>query len=270
MGIVSSALPMVGEFLQEALSCLFFSIIAGMVYGSTDLYFAVALGLAAAILVTAEKAHLNPVISIAVSLCDATFGWANLFIRILAQFLGHILGGLFAVDGLRDQVLDFGVHFTATKTLIFELIFTAMLVIVVLRTRSGVLGGFLHGLTYLVAIIAGGPVYIGQCLLNPALAIGLMIGSASFNSTATDEGNLWFFLAGPFIGALLGVVFYQLTSSMTGDDGNETESSSEDTTEPVKRISTTVTQMVNTGRPVPPRPNPGYGQPQPPYRGNQY
>jgi hypothetical protein len=145
-----------------------------------------------------------------------------------------------------------------------------LLVIIVLRTRSGVLGGFTHGLTYLVAILAGVTIYNGHALLNPALAIGLIIGSSSFSSSLTDESNLWFFIAGPFIGALLGVVFFQLTSSMTGDDGNDTESesSSDDTTEPPKRISTTVTQMV--GRPVPqPRPNPGYGNQQP-YRGNQY
>merc|ERR550532_2935620 len=92
---------------------------------------AVVCGLAVIFLHQSERAHLNPVISIAVALCDIDFGWVNLFLRVLAQFLGAILGGLLAIDGWKNMVLQFGIN-TSTSTgyrsMLFEIVFTCLLV----------------------------------------------------------------------------------------------------------------------------------------------
>merc|ERR550532_3907395 len=117
---------------------------------------AVVCGLAVVFLHQSEKAHLNPVVSIAVALCDIDFGWVNLFLRILAQVLGGILGGLLAIDGWKNQVLQFGVNSatsTGYRSMLFEVVFAALLVLVFLRSRGKtVLAPVVHGLAYLVGI----------------------------------------------------------------------------------------------------------------------
>jgi len=252
-GLTQSAVArsLLAEFLCETVATFFFTIIVGLSYGA-GVDAAVAAGLAVIFLHQSEKAHLNPVVSIAVALCDIDFGWVNLFLRILAQILGGILGGLLAVDGWRKAVLQFQVGGTSTgyRSLLFEIVFAALLVLVFLRSRGKtVLAPVVHGLVYLVgfAVSFMGNLFLtGSALLNPALAIGLVIGSASF-STATDEGDIWLFIVGPFIGCLIGVVFYQLTSSLDDEWEEETIQTTEE------QIRTTVIE----DRPA--QPNPGYG-----------
>merc|ERR1719326_150567 len=115
MGLMNSSVAreLLAEFLCEAVATFFFTIVAGMCYGTTA-DAAVTIGLAVIFLHQSEKAHLNPVVSIAVALCDINFGWVNLFLRILAQLLGGILGGLLAIDGWRKAVLSFRVGGAST------------------------------------------------------------------------------------------------------------------------------------------------------------
>jgi len=248
------ARSLLAEFLCETVATFFFTIVAGMAYG-TGPDSAITIGLAVIFLHQSEKAHLNPVVSIAVALCDIEFGWVNLFLRILAQFLGGILGGLLAIDGWRRVVLQFQVSATSTgyRALVFEILFAALLVCVFLRSRGKtVLAPVVHGLVYLVGIACSilGALYLtGSALLNPALAVGLVIGAASFSS-AVDEGDIWLFIVGPFIGCLLGVCFYQLTTALDDEWEEETIQTTEEA------IRTTVYENV-------PKPNPGYGQPAP-------
>jgi len=266
MGMMQSAVArsLLAEFLCEAVATFFFTIVAGMTFGG-GFESAVTIGLAVVFLHQSEKAHLNPVVSIAVALCDLDFGWVNLFLRILAQILGGILGGLLSVDGWRKRMLRFevGSQSTGYRSLLFELLFSALLVLVFLRSRGKtVLAPVVHGLVYLVALTAssvGNIFYPGSSLLNPALAIGLVIGSSSYTK-ATKEGDIWLYIVGPFIGALLGVCFYQLTSALDEEWEEET-------------IQTTEEQIVTTVVEQKPMPgyggnNPGYGKPNPGYGGN--
>jgi len=255
MGMMQSAVArsLLAEFLCESVATFFFTIIAGMCYG-TGPDSAITIGLAVIFLHQSEKAHLNPVVSIAVALCDIEFGWVNLFLRILAQFLGGILGGLVAVDGWRQQELSFRVGGSSTgyRSLIFEILFAALLVLVFLRSRGKtVLAPVVHGLVYLVGLgvsILGALFMTGSALLNPALAVGLVIGSASFSAN-TQEGDIWLFIVGPFIGCLLGVCFYQLTTALDDEWEEETIQTTEE------QIRTTVYE----NRPAPQPVKPGYG-----------
>jgi len=259
MGMLQSAVArsLLAEFLCETVATFFFTIVAGMTFGN-GFDSAVTIGLAVLFLHQSEKAHLNPVVSIAVALCDIDFGWVNLFLRILAQILGAILGGLLSVDGWRKRMLEFkvGSQSTGYRSLLFEILFAALLVLVFLRARGKtVLAPVVHGLVYLVALTCsslGNIFYPGSALLNPALAIGLVIGSSSYTK-ATKEGDIWLYIVGPFCGALLGVCFYQLTSALDEeyDDGSTIQTTEE-------QIVTTVYET----KPQPgykPQPNPGYG-----------
>jgi len=165
--------------------------------------------------------------------------------------LGGILGGLLAIDGWRKTVLIFQVGGASTgyRSLIFEILFAGLLVLVFLRCRGKtVLAPVCYGLCYLVGYLVsnlGGLFLTGNALLNPALAVGLVIGSASF-SKATQEGDIWLFIVGPFIGCLLAVVFFQLTGALDDDWVEET-------------IQTTEEQIRTTVYETKPAPAPGYG-----------
>lgn len=256
MGLMQSMVgrSLLAEFLSEAVATFYLALLAGFSYGSPmgTPFAAMAIGLGVIFLYQSEKAHLNPIISIATALCDIDFGWVNLFLRILAQVLGAVLGGLLSVDTIRNATLDFNVAPTTTsvRVLIYEILFAAMLVNVFLRTRGvTVLAPVVHGLTYFVAVLSSGTLFLsGNALLNPALAFGIGIGSESQSSSGTDLGRLWLYVVGPFVGGLIGVVFYQLINALDGDEEDDSE---EETTQMV-----TTTVYETRTKPV----QQGYGQ----------
>jgi len=237
----------VADFLIECFATFLLVIIFGMVYDEEMVVFGLAVGLGASLLVASERADLNPVVSIAIALCDIAMGWSQLFIRVLAQIVGAILGGLVSVGSWRREKLDFSEYrtATATKALVFEIVFACLLVLVVLRTRESGLGAFAHGFCYTVAAFCGLRIFNGNTMINPAAALGLMTGSNAFDIT-TDESYVWLYLVGPFIGALLAVVFYQLTEYLSDEEDEETEV--EETTEYVR---TTVVKPMEQVQPKP-------------------
>lgn len=247
MGICQSDVgrSLLAEFILETGATFFFTLMAGLTYGlGGGVFAAVAVGLSCIFLRQSEKAHMNPVVSIAVALCDIEFGWVNLILRILAQFLGGILGGLLAVDTFREMMLDFSTAASSdTKILIYEALFSAVLVVVFLRTRgTSVLGPVVYGFVYFVAILCSASLLVaGNVLLNPAVAVGLVIGSSSFDAN-TEAGSIWKMIVGPFIGALLGVVYFQMTNALDVAI-EETDSEGGSTTEP-KMMQATVYEKV--------------------------
>jgi len=234
------------DFVMECFATFLFVIVFGMTYDESMLVVGLAVGIGASLLVASEKADLNPVVSIAIALCDSAMGWSQLTIRVLAQIVGAILGGLVSIAVWRRDTLDFSHYATATvtKALVFEIVFSCFLVLVVLRTRESGLGAFTHGLCYTVAIFCALKVFNGNAMINPATALGLMTGSNALNRT-TDESYVWLYLVGPFIGALIAVVFYQLTEYL---DDEEEDTELDETTEYVR---TTVVKQVEQPKPSP-------------------
>lgn len=232
------ARSMLGDFLMEMVSTFAFAVIAGLTYGLEEsiLIPAIAIGLGCAVLVSSERTHMNPVISIAIALCDEYMGWPELLVRILAQMVGCLLGGITAVDGLRNSVLDFSERagYAIAKLFVYEMVFACVLVLVVLRTRESPTGAFAHGLCYTIAILSGYFLFQGAALINPIVAIGLLVGSSSFDDHETDESHIWVYLIAPFIGCLLAVLFYLLTEYLLGEDEKEDIEYTEETTEWVK------------------------------------
>jgi len=236
----------VADFLMECFATFLFVIIYGMVYDEAIVVVGLAVGLGASLLVASERADLNPVVSIAIALCDAAMGWSQLLIRILAQIVGGILGGLVSIGSWRREKLDFSEFntATATKALVFEIVFACLLVLVVLRTRESGLGAFTHGLCYTVAVFCGLRMFNGNSIINPATALGLMTGSNAYDRT-TDESYIWLYIVGPFIGALLAVVFYQFTEYLDDEEEEETDEV-EETTE---FVTTTVVKPLEQEHP---------------------
>jgi len=248
----------VADFLMEFFATFLFVIIYGMVYDEAILVVGLAVGLGASLLVASERADLNPVVSMAIALCDTAMGWSQLFVRVLAQIVGAILGGLVSIGSWRREELDFSEDSsaTATKALVFEIVFACLLVLVVLRTRESGFGAFTHGLCYTVAVFCGLRMFNGNAMINPATALGLMTGSNAYRAS-TDESYIWLYLVGPFIGALLAVVFYQLTEYLDEEEEEETEM--EDTTEYVRTTVVKPMEQVETNPEVQPVTN-GYVQ----------
>jgi len=237
----------VADFLMECFATFLYTIIFGMVYDEHILVVGLGVGLGASLLVASERADLNPVVSIAIALCSAAMGWSQLLIRVLAQIIGALLGGLVSIGSWRREKLNFSEFNTATptKALVFEIVFACFLVLVVLRTRESGLGSFAHGLCYTVTVLCGLRMFNGNAMINPAAALGLMTGSNAFDVT-TDESYIWLYLVGPFIGALLAVVFYQLTEYLDYEEEEETEE--QETTEFVR---TTVVKPLEPAQPQP-------------------
>jgi len=240
---------MLGDFLMEMVSTFAFTIIAGLTYGQAILIPAIAIGLGCAVLVSSERTHMNPVISIAVALVDEYLGWPELVLRVLAQVIGCLLGGIAAVDGLRNEVLSFSEKSgkAIAKLFVFEMVFACVLVLVVLRTREIPTGAFAHGLTYTIAILCGYLLFEGAALINPIVAVGLLVGSSSFDDGATDESDIWVYLIAPFIGCLLAVLFYMLTEYLLGDDDDKDDVEYEETTEWVKSTQVKKVETRNSG-----------------------
>jgi len=185
---------------------------------------ALAIGFGCAVLGESERAHMNPVVSLAIAICDPHFGWTALFLRVLAQLVGCIFGGLTAVDGLRDVRLEFSVAYFSgvDRAVALELFFSFVMVLVVLRTRRFPSGCYAYGFCYTVAILCGNDIFSGNALINPATAVGIMLGSSAYDSSTT-ESYLWIFLVAPIIGSLLAAMFFQFTEFLF-DEWDEYES----------------------------------------------
>jgi len=254
MGLLQSSenRNIVGDYLREMNATFLFTVIAGLTSDNIrdTLIPALAIGLGCAILVQSERAHMNPVISIAITACDSEKGWTEFFLRVLAQLVGCIFGGLTAVDGLRDVRLDFAVGSNSNIEigLCFEIIFTFILVLAVLRTRKFPSGAFVHGFCYTIGVLAGAKtVFSGNSLLNPAVAVGIMLGSASYDSS-TEESYLWIYLIGPILGTLLAILFFQFTELLLDFDEEESSTEGDETTEFVPRTELTSMQQRDAPR----------------------
>jgi len=241
MGLLQSSenKKMVGDYLREMHSSFLFTVIIGLTSDNPRdiLIPALAIGLGCAILAESEGAHMNPVISIAITACDPKKGWTEFFLRVLAQLVGCIFGGLTAVDGLRDVRLEFaaGTNSGVDRAVCFEIIFSFILVLVVLRTKEFPSGSFSQGFCYTIAVLAGKTIFSGNSLINPAAAVGIMLGSASYDSS-TEESYLWIYLVGPILGSILAILFFQFTELLLEYDEDESSEDEDETTEYVHGV----------------------------------
>jgi len=163
--------------------------------------------------------HLNPAVTLAlllakrVNMKHATYAW-------IGQFVGAVLGAAlvygiasgrdgwdrdaFGANGWdRDGLNGLG------STIVVEILFTALLVVVMLvvtvRVLDAEVAGIAVGLTYALAHLV--TFTVDGTGINPARSLG----SAVFADTDPHAlGQLWAFIVFPMIGAVVGVVVWLL------------------------------------------------------------
>jgi aquaporin Z len=157
-------------------------------------------------------AHYNPAVSLAVMLrgkvssSDMLTYWGT---QIVAGILGFLVGGW--ITGTTTGIApDAGVD--TAKALVVEIIYTFALCSVVLNvaTAKGTSGNSFYGLaigfTIVIAAFAGGGISGGA--FNPAVGIGATVAHAVMDNGGWSD--LWLYIAGPFIGAILAAIVFKI------------------------------------------------------------
>ena len=155
---------------------------------------------------TVSGAHLNPAVTLAFAV-RGNFPWGRVPGYVLAQMIGAIAAALFlramfgTVGALGATVPGHGV--SSAAALAMEVVLTAGLVNTILGTASGARNIGANGAIAVGGYIALAGLWaapISGASMNPArsLAPDLMRG---------DLGTAWIYVAGPVLGALIGVAF---------------------------------------------------------------
>jgi aquaporin Z len=170
--------------------------------------------------------HINPAVTLAFWSTRAIDTWTAIW-YVLAQIVGACLGGLavyaisdwgdldttgvFASNGWGDVI---GSPFGIGSVMVVEVLFTALLVVVVLATTTvgypTGFGGLVAGLTLSMIHLATIPV--DNTSVNPARSLGTAIFAG------TDElQQMWAFIVFPLVGAVLGVFAHRLVHAPATD-----------------------------------------------------
>jgi aquaporin Z len=164
-------------------------------------------------------AHLNPVVSLAMVL-DRRMGWKTFAIYLIAQTAGALFASLTLLIGSGANafvglgVSSFTEPTTAMVVIIFEMFLTFILVYLVLavsqRKSLQPFIGIIVAFTLVGLILIGGP--ISSASLNPirSLAPALLTGGEALL-------QLWVFILGPTLGAILAVLFYRFLKLTDSD-----------------------------------------------------
>ena len=157
-------------------------------------------------------AHYNPAVSLAVLLrgkLQARDAVAYMAMQVLGAFAAAavvylVLGRTFAPAP--------GADVSPMAALLVEVLYTTALCLVVLhsatapQTTGNSFYGLAIGFTVVAAAFAGG--HISGGAFNPAVGIGPILMSALVGGGSA--GNLWLYLAGPFIGGALAAAVYRV------------------------------------------------------------
>ena len=161
-------------------------------------------------------AHLNPAVSIG-AMVARQLSWEDCFGYVVAQVTGGIIAALvlYALAIGRTGGYDIGADgfaangwgaYAMTSALAFEIIATAMFVLVILgATQDGApraMAGLVIGLTLTMIYLAGST--ISGPSVNPARSIGpaLIQGGEAIN-------QLWLYIVAPMIGGAIGGKLHQ-------------------------------------------------------------
>jgi aquaporin NIP len=152
-------------------------------------------------------AHFNPAITVAFA-STRHFPWKDVAPYIVAQIVGALAASLTLRSTFGDGT-TLGVtaiaHVSATGGLALEIGLTAVLALVIMSlatdTRSvGALAAVAIGATVGLEALVMGP--ITGAAMNPARSLAPAI-------VAGNGSDLWLYIVGPFVGAVLGAALYQ-------------------------------------------------------------
>ncbi|KAF9203819.1 hypothetical protein BGZ59_001410 [Podila verticillata] len=209
--------------------------VAQKVFSDDNTWFTVSLawglGVIAAIYVAGgvSGAHFNPAITLTMAIFRE-FPWADVPIYWVAQLAGAFVGALIVYVGncsalqAADRATTMGIFFTGLQTaevttadgFIFEVIATALLLIVILATSdkgnnpAGSLQPLIVGLS--ITLIGTSYGYQTGYALNPARDLGPRFFTAlsgwGFGVFSRQNWYFWVPIIGPFLGAIAGACIY--------------------------------------------------------------
>jgi len=216
----------VAEFIGT-FALVFVGAAAGIYGNSLGLLgIALATGLTVAVLAYAyghiSGMHINPAVTLGLA-ANGNVKWGDAVLYWVAQFSGAGLAAyvlhLFVIPLSTDAFAGAATIglLTAEHTyyaLGLEALLTFFLVNTVLQTMAGgkadSVAGWAIGLTYTIAILAGGP--LTGAAMNPARSFGPAIFTSAIEAGKLDIQNPMFYLIyfmGPFIGSIVAVALYQ-------------------------------------------------------------
>ena len=158
--------------------------------------------------------HVNPAVSLA-AFVAGRMNARDLVLYWVAQFLGALVGAgiLAAIAGTAGGLGQNGWgpgyngEFSMQAALIFEVVMTALFVIVILGSTSTAapagFAGLAIGITLAVIHIVG--IQVTGVSVNPARSFGpaVLVGGQALS-------QLWLFFVAPVVGAILGGALYRL------------------------------------------------------------
>ena len=158
--------------------------------------------------------HVNPAVSLA-AFVAGRMNARDLVLYWIAQFLGALVGAgiLAAIAGTAGGLGQNGWgpgyngEFSMQAALIFEVVMTALFVIVILGSTSSAapagFAGLAIGITLAVIHIVG--IQVTGVSVNPARSFGpaVLVGGQALS-------HLWLFFVAPAIGAIIGGALYRL------------------------------------------------------------
>ncbi len=158
--------------------------------------------------------HVNPAVSLA-AFVAGRMNARDLVLYWIAQFLGALVGAgiLAAIAGTAGGLGQNGWgpgyngEFSMQAALIFEVVMTALFVIVILGSTSSAapagFAGLAIGITLAVIHIVG--IQVTGVSVNPARSFGpaVLVGGQAL-------AQLWLFFVAPVIGAIIGGALYRL------------------------------------------------------------
>lgn len=159
--------------------------------------------------------HVNPAVSLA-AFVAGRMSAKDMGLYWIAQFIGAVIGaailGLIAKTGFASLGQNgwgpgYLGEYGQTAALIFEIVFTAIFVVVILGVTGekahGPFAGVAIGITLAVIHIVG--IQVTGVSVNPARSFGpaVLAGGQAL-------GQLWLFFVAPAIGAIIGALLFRL------------------------------------------------------------
>lgn len=158
--------------------------------------------------------HVNPAVSLGMFVAGRMSA-RQMVVHWIAQFLGALVGAgiLAAIAGTAGGLGQngwgpgYGGGFSMQAALIFEVVMTALFVIVILGSTSAAapagFAGLAIGITLAAIHIVG--IQVTGVSVNPARSFGpaVIVGGQAI-------AQLWLFIVAPLVGALIGGMLYRL------------------------------------------------------------
>jgi aquaporin Z len=168
---------------------------------------------------TVSGAHLNPAVTLAFAL-RSNFPWRRVPGYVVAQMVGGLAAALFlrilfgSVGALGATVPGSGVG--GGTALAMEVVLTAGLVNTILGTAAGARNIGANG-----AIAVGGYIALAGLWAAPISGASMNpVRSLAPDLVRGDLGTAWIYVAGPVLGAMLGVAFEWILKGKPTTSGN--------------------------------------------------